>query len=147
PAKRTSGDFRKEGVMARSLSSHSNLDALRGEAKRWLKAITAGDAAAAARFRQVFADNTDVPKLREVQQALAREYGFPSWAALKQELEDRTRTHADRVRLFLDKSVHRYGTNPTTHKWGDYERDGAARGALAARLLERHPEIARDSIH
>jgi hypothetical protein len=38
-------------------------------------------------------------------------------------------------------------SSPFTQKWGDYERDGPARGALAARLLARHPEIARDGIH
>jgi ankyrin repeat protein len=133
--------------MPRSLSASSSLDVLRGEAKRWLKAIAAGDGAALSRFRQVFPEHNGVPKLREVQQALAREYGVSSWAALKQEIEDRARSFADRVQLFLEKSVNRYSTNPATRKWGDYERDGAERGALAARLLERHPKIARDSIH
>jgi ankyrin repeat protein len=133
--------------MPRSLSSHSSLEVLRGEAKRWLKALNAGDPQTLARFQQVFPEHRGNPKLREVQQALAREHGFPSWAALKQEIEDRSRTAADRIRLFLEKSVNRYGTDPTTRKWGDYERDGPARGALAARLLAHYPEIARDSIH
>jgi ankyrin repeat protein len=133
--------------MSRSLSPNSNLDVLRAEAKRWLKAIAADDPEARARFRAGFPHHTGTPKLREVQQALAREYGFPSWAALKQELEDRARTASERTALFLEKSVHRYGTNPATQKWGSYERDGPARGALAARLLARYPDIARDSIH
>jgi uncharacterized protein len=133
--------------MSRSLSPKSNLDSLRRAAKRWLKAIADGDAAAAARFLEIFPGHATAPKLREVQQALSREYGFASWAALRQELEDRARSAADRIALFLEKSVNRYGTNPATQKWGDYERDGPARGALAARLLARHPEIARDSIH
>lgn len=133
--------------MARSLSPNSSLDVLRNEAKRWLKAIAAGDLAALERYRRAVPDQTSVPRLRQVHHALAREYGFSSWAALKTDLEDRARTTADRVRLVLEKSVNRYGTNPFTRKWGDYERDGAARGALAARLLERQPEIIRDSIH
>lgn len=133
--------------MSRSLSSNSNIQALRGEAKRWLKALAAGSSEARARFRAGFPDHTGTPKLREVQQALAREHGFASWAALKQELEDRARTASERAALFLEKSVNRYGTHPSTQKWGSYERDGPARGALAARLLPRHPEIARDSIH
>jgi uncharacterized protein len=133
--------------MSRSLSRSSNLHVLRGEAKRWLRAISAGDIEAVARFRQVFDDHSGAPKLRQVQHALAREYGFSSWAALKQEIEDRVRNAADCVRLFLEKSVNRYGTDPSTQKWGDYERDGPARGALAARLLDRHTEIVRDSIH
>jgi len=101
----------------RSLSLNSNLDALRREAKRWLKAIAAGDADATARFQSAYPDHTATPKLRELQQALAREHDFPSWAALKQEIEDRARTHAQRVELFIEKGVHRYGTNPRTHKW------------------------------
>jgi ankyrin repeat protein len=133
--------------MPRPLSAFSNLDALRGEAKRWLRAIAAGDSEALTRFRRAFPDHSGVPKLRQVQHALAREYGASSWAALKQEIEDRARSFADRVHLFLEKSVNRYGTDPATQKWGDYERDGPARGVIAARLLERHPEIARDSIH
>jgi ankyrin repeat protein len=133
--------------MPRSLSTSSSLDILRGEAKRWRKAIAAGDLDALARFRQAVPDQKDVPKLRQVQHALAREYGFSSWAAVKQEIEDRARTSEERVRLFLEKSVNRYGTSPFTQKWGDYERDGPSRGALAAGLLARHPELARDSIH
>jgi ankyrin repeat protein len=133
--------------MPRSLSPNSNIDALRREAKRWFKSVTSGNPEAAERFRQVVPDHTGNLKLRQVQQALAREHGFPSWAALRQEIEDRKRTSADRVRLFLEKSVNRYGVDPSTQKWGDYERDGLARGILAARLLARHPEIARDSIH
>ena len=115
--------------MPRHLSSRSSLDSLRREAKRRRKSMASP------------------PPLREVQQALAREYGFASWAALKQEIEDRARTMEEAVLLFLEKSVHRYGTDPATRKWGNYERDGDNRGALAARLLCRHPGIARDSIH
>jgi uncharacterized protein len=133
--------------MPRSLSRSSSLEVLRGEAKRWLKGITAGDPQALARFREAIPDHTGVPKLRQVQHALAREHGFSSWAALKQELEDRARSFADSVSLFLEKSVNRYGTSPFTQKWGDYEQDGPARGVVAARLLARHPEIVRANIH
>ena len=131
----------------RSLTQESNLEALRREAKRWHKAVLAGDAKALERFHLVYPAGSAAVRLREVQQALAREHGFASWAGLKQELEDRSRSVADNVALFLEKSVHRYGTNPATGKWGNYERDGDARGALAARLLQRHPAIARENIH
>lgn len=133
--------------MSRSLSNAATLDALREAAKRWLKAVRAQDRAAILRFHRAFPEHAGAPRLREVQQALAREYGFPSWAALKQELEERARSSAERVRLFLEKSVNRYGTDPATRKWGDYEPDRPARGALAAGILTRNPEIARDSIH
>jgi ankyrin repeat protein len=132
---------------SRTLSPKSNLDALRKEAKRWMKAIEASDVDAIARYAALADTPSETPKLREVQQALARDYGFSSWAALKQEIDDRARTHAERVSLFLEKSANRYSTDPGTQKWGGYERDDAYRGVVAARLLARHPEIARDSIH
>ena len=40
--------------MSRSLSPQANLDNLRREAKRWLKAVAEGDAAAIARFLEIF---------------------------------------------------------------------------------------------
>jgi ankyrin repeat protein len=134
-------------LTSRSLTSQSNVDALRKEAKRLHRAIEAGDSDAAARFRAVFPSHGHAATLREAQQALAREHGFESWAALKQEIADRTRSHEERVHLFLEKSVHRYGVDPGTRKWGHYERDGSARAALAARLLATDPEIANDGIH
>lgn len=134
----------------RELTPRSNLETVRRQAKRWLKEIEAGDAAALARFRDLVPQQSGTPKLREVQHALAREYGFPSWAALKQELAARevaARGLAALVALFLEKSALRYGVRPGTQEWGQYEADRPARSALALRLLERHPEIARDSIH
>ncbi|HEV7337210.1 MAG TPA: hypothetical protein VGO06_14645 [Bosea sp. (in: a-proteobacteria)] len=134
----------------RELSARSNLETLRRQAKRWLKEIETGDAAALARLRAQILNPASPPKLREVQHALAREYGFASWAALKQELSTRelaARGRAALVALFLEKSALRYGVRPGTEGWGGYEADRPARGALAFRLLERHPEIARDSIH
>jgi uncharacterized protein len=134
----------------RELTSRSTLETIRRQAKRWLKEIDAGDAEAIARFRKLMPGHAGAPKLREVQHALARDYGLASWAALKQELAAReaaVRGHAALVALFLEKSALRYGVRPGTQSWGDYEADRPARGTLAQRLLERHPEIIGDSIH
>ena len=134
----------------RELTPRSNLETIRRQAKRWLKEIEAGDAEAIARFRKLMPGHAGAPKLREVQHALARDYGLASWAALKQELATRetaARGHAALVALFLEKSALRYGVRPGTQSWGDYEADRPARGTLAQRLLERHPEIIGDSIH
>lgn len=133
--------------VTRDLSLNTTLESLRKMAKRWKHDIEGGDALALARFRGVYPGGDGKPKLREVQHALAHEFGFASWAALKQEIGDRARTHAERVELFLEKGVHRYGTDPRTGKWGSYERDGDYRGQIAARLLARHPQIAREDIH
>lgn len=135
---------------SRELTSRSTLETIRRQAKRWLKEIEAGDGEAIARFRKLIPNHAGVAKLREVQHALARDYGLSNWAALKQELAAReaaARGHAALVALFLEKSALRYGVRPGTQSWGEYEADRPARGALAQRLLERHPEIARDSLH
>jgi ankyrin repeat protein len=134
----------------RELTPRSTLETIRRQAKRWLKEIETGDAEVIARFRKLMPGHAGAPKLREVQHALARDYGLASWAALKQELTTRevaARGHAALVALFLEKSALRYGVEPGTQSWGDYEGDRPARSALAQRLLERHPEIASDSIH
>lgn len=134
----------------RDLTPRSNLETIRRQAKRWLKEIEAGDSDAIARFRTLMPGHAGAPKLREVQHALARDYGLLNWAALKQELiarEAAARGYAALVALFLEKSALRYGVRPGTRSWGDYEADRPARGALAQRLLDRHPEIVRDSVH
>ena len=61
----------------------SSLDNLRKEAKRWLKALRAGDPDARARLRQAWPDAPAAPGLRDIQHALARERGHESWVALK----------------------------------------------------------------
>ena len=60
----------------------SALDNLRKEAKRWLKAVRAGDADALARLARAYPDAPAAPGLRDVQHALARERGHESWVAL-----------------------------------------------------------------
>jgi ankyrin repeat protein len=59
----------------------STLDNLKKEAKHWLKACRAGDAAARARLAAAYPQATAEPALRDVQHALAREHGFESWKA------------------------------------------------------------------
>lgn len=136
--------------MTLKLTAQTNLESLRKEAKRWLKALRAEDPQAAERLARIYPGRREAPVLRSVQHALALEYGFPSWAALKRELEERAlaaRSHAERVVLFLEKSANRYGVAPGRAQWNTFERDNPARGDLAGRVLARHPEIARDSIH
>ena len=62
-------------------------DTLKKDAKRWLAALIAGDAAARARFARILPNGPSTPTLRDVQLALAREHGFDGWTALKRALE------------------------------------------------------------
>jgi ankyrin repeat protein len=71
--------------MSRTPARGSSVESLRKEAKRWLRAIRGGDADALARLRRSSAGASVAavaPRLRDVQHALARERGFPSWREL-----------------------------------------------------------------
>lgn len=69
--------------MRRTLTPRSSLDNLKREAKRWLKALHAKNAAAIARLRFAHPGAPDQPILRDVQHALALEHGFGGWTELK----------------------------------------------------------------
>ena len=114
--------------MPRVLTSRTKLESLRKEAKRWLKALRAGDAAAAARLKAAYPKAPPAPGLRDVQHALALEYGRPGWIALKAALAaPPSESDADRIDVLL------------RHGWtGDT--------AAAARILARHPDLARHSL-
>jgi uncharacterized protein len=69
--------------MPRALSSATTLENLRKEAKRWMKALRAGDGAARERLRHAYPKAPADPALRDLQLALAVEYGCENWTALK----------------------------------------------------------------
>jgi hypothetical protein len=66
--------------MSRKLTPASSLENLKKEAKRRLKALRGNNAQAR------------IPVLRDVQHALAQEYGFDNWPALKRALEAKPAT-------------------------------------------------------
>ena len=68
--------------MPRKISSATSADTLRKQARRWMKALGNGDADARARFERAYPGAPRQPVLRDVQHALAREYGHESWKAL-----------------------------------------------------------------
>jgi ankyrin repeat protein len=96
-----------------------SIDHLRRQARDLLRAAQAGDTAATGRTRAVSAELT----LATAQLAVAREYGFASWARLKEEVTARTASLVQQAEAFCEASV----------------RDGTGR---AARMLEATPEIA-----
>ena len=73
--------------MQRKLTSASTLDNLRKEAKRWLRALRANDAEARGRFERAYPKAPAQPVLRDVQHALAHEYGQDNWTQLKQAVQ------------------------------------------------------------
>jgi ankyrin repeat protein len=113
--------------MSRTLTSQSNLETLKKEAKRWLKALRDGDADARARLLAATPDAPDVPSLRDIQLALAREHGFPGWTELKRALEDMAITKQER-RAIADEIL----------------RQATFRGEpeIGARLFALRPDVA-----
>jgi ankyrin repeat protein len=103
-----------------TLPSKPNLDQLRHQARDLLRAARAGEREASERIRSV--SGSEQVTLAGAQLAIARGHGFPSWPALKAEVEARTRTLAETVDAFLNESVR-------------------GRIGRAGRLLEERPEI------
>jgi hypothetical protein len=58
-------------IMSRKLTARSTLETLKKEAKRWLKALQAGDPAARSRLLAATPASPAEPGLRDVQLALA----------------------------------------------------------------------------
>lgn len=117
--------------MPKRLSPNSTLDALKNTAKRWLKALRAGDDAARKRLAAAYPIAPAEPVLRDVQHALAQEYGLADWNALKAALADLALG-----RLGRDEQVEIV----LRHCW---------RGDLTAalRLAARNPGLAHENIY
>jgi len=106
-----------------TLPAYPSLDQLRHQAKDLLRAANSGDAAAAAQVTVV----SDPPTLSAAQLVVAREYGFPSWPALKAEVQARAASLDQLAAEFCVASV----------------RDWTGK---AVRLLAQTPEIAGHSL-
>ena len=117
--------------MTRSLTPNANPESLRKEAKRWLKALRAGDAEARARLAAALPDAPPEPGLRHVQLALAREFGLAGWSALQEALAGLALARRGEAELA-----------------GELLRSAWDGDVAAARRIHAHrPEIARHSIH
>ena len=132
--------------MPRKLTSATTLDNLRKEAKRWLKALRENNPEARERLQRAYPNAPQQPVLRDVQHALACEYGEANWKDLKQALQTRPAGAAQPqdvqgqlVRRFLECAC------PDHHVRGLPAHRMARHTAM--RLLEQNPGIARDSFY
>ena len=116
--------------MSRTLTPKSTLESLRKDAKRWLKALRAADPAARKRLATAWLGAPADVALRDVQHALAREYGCDSWIALKAALDD--------------LALHRQSRSERTEHVLRHAWDGDP--ALAQRILDRDATIATDNL-
>ena len=131
--------------MPRRRTPDLTVDHLKKEAKRWLKALRSGDADARTRYERALPAVPEAPTLRDVQHALAREFGESGWTALKHGFGRRnseradTPAPADAVARFLDNAC------PDHHVRGGSDHVRAEHTAM--RLLDRYPEIARANFY
>jgi ankyrin repeat protein len=104
------------------LPKRPNLEQQQKLAKRLLRDVWAGDAAAIARVRVLLPalKDLDALKLHDAQLAIARGYGFDSWAAMKRRIESLTKTPLEQFDIAVRE--------------GDAER--------ARELLQRHADVA-----
>ena len=127
--------------MPRRITPRTTLDSLKKEAKRWLRALRDNAAEARVRLERALDSPTGTPTLRDVQLAIAREYGLPGWAALKELLHRRvpeTASADDLIDRFLENAC------PDHHVRGGPAHLRARHTAI--RLLEHNPDIAHASL-
>ena len=108
--------------MPREITPATSLESLRKEAKRWLRSLRAGQADARTRFDDVYPSPPAHPVLRDVQHALAREFGFHSWRELKAAVDDRLDAAAS-ARPLRDAATYAQLADDFVRA---YERDEAA---------------------
>lgn len=110
----------------RQLPARPNLEHLKNEAKALHKACSNGDAAALERFSASLGSRHE-GKLTDAQRVIAREYGFPTWAALRAHVQSR-RGVDEAIDAFLNAAN---------------QQDLKA----ARNILENEPRIATSSAH
>jgi ankyrin repeat protein len=123
-------------MTARQLPERPNLEQLKRQAKDLLHSARASDLAALGRFRilPAFGSRSDADLLRaaialhDAQSVIAREYGFNSWNALRERVEELAFDFDTAVEQFIEAAT------------------GGRRGR-AERLLALHPGIADANFH
>jgi hypothetical protein len=121
--------------MPRQISSRTTLENLKTEAKRWLKELRTHDAAARERFRRAFPNGPAAPTLREVQHALASEFGLRGWSELKDRLTpEPPQRRYDAVAGALVKA---YATGDPESMWTVWDYFGHMRAWAAMRRYVR----------
>jgi len=126
--------------MHRKLTAATTLDNLRKEAKRWLKALRENDTEARTRLLRVYPTVSGKPVLRDVQHALALEYGLENWKELKLALhEAQAQDSRALTARFLEYAC------PDHHVRGRPAHRMARHAAM--RILNENPGIALESIY
>ncbi len=124
-----------------ALPPRPDLDQLRRLAKDLVRAAKGGEQPALERLRSVSAPTT----LAGAQLAIAREYGFPSWARLKRDVERREILDAGdvgRLQAMLSEEPDLSWT--TMEHWGDHPKGASPLGYVAMLRLDTASGAWRD---
>jgi ankyrin repeat protein len=127
------------------LPDEPSFEQLRNQAKDLRRAVLARDPDPLAEVAERFPDAPTPFPLHAAQLVVARRYGFPSWARLKQHVE---------VIEHYSRFPERMTAGPPASLADDFLRlvslyyadDQPERWAEGRRLLAEHPEITRDSV-
>jgi hypothetical protein len=134
--------------MSRQLTPLSSLDGLKKEAKHWLKALRTNDPDALARFKRAYPQAPENPNLRDVQHALALEYGFAGWNPLRNHLATTTlQQYEEMAEALLD--AYRTGTPAAMerhwkHTW--HRRNWEAMRTYVQLDLGKRPETPNQDV-
>jgi len=124
-------------VTASSLPARPSLGSLRKQAKKLVRDIAAGDAAAVARARAQ-SPNVDVPiSQRTAQFVIAREYGFAGWQDLMAEVSKRLGRGLEWAAAQAERAIHDNDVERLRELLAEYpallswQRDGMTRDLMS----------------
>ncbi|ASP77212.1 ankyrin repeat domain-containing protein [Sinorhizobium meliloti] len=127
-------------MITRDLPANATLESIRKQAKAFLKALKAGDAAARQRALPYFNEPAAIG-LQDAQLVIAREFGLSSWKRLKTHLE-----RGQPGKPATEQLANRFLSLATVSYFADIAAD-PERYAQAKALIDEHPEIAGENIH
>ena len=135
---------------SRELPSRPDLDHLKREARSLQQAARNGDPDALQRLRQALGIDSAL-KLTDAQRAIAREYGFPTWARLRSHVQA-SRGADDAINTFLfavqaqdqDRAREVLRTAPR-HCKGEPARRGGTWECRRRRPVDRRRPVSRQA--
>jgi len=136
--------------MSRTLGPDARPETVKKEAKRWLKALRAGESEAKRRLLAVTPGAPAEPGLRDVQFALAREYGLEGWSALLEALEELAlarRSLAERAEIVARSATwagDRAGAVRVLHRWPEIRKHDLFAAIVTGDLAEVERRLAAD---
>lgn len=124
----------------------NSIDNWKDAARRWLRALRAGDPQAQARLRVAHPHAPAEPSLRDVQHALAREQGHANWIALRGSLQPAALDSGDpmqpvELRREFPMALHGGLLSTTTEVWHMLSATRAGELDTVRAIVEANPAM------